>query len=88
VISPLDSLVVGGLLKKEPPDADEFLGLIRSGTVRLADAGNSSLSLESRFDLAYQVAENRRKRQKRDAESQRIRRVAEKNRQVRPSWKT
>jgi hypothetical protein len=47
---------VGGSLKKEPPDADEFLGLIRSGTVRLSDAGNSSLSLESRFDLAYNAA--------------------------------
>ena len=34
----------------------EVDGLIRSGTVRLVDARNSELSLESRFDLAYNAA--------------------------------
>ena len=31
-------------------------GLLHSGRARLADAGNASLSLESRFDLAYNCA--------------------------------
>ena len=49
----LDNLVTSGMLKEEPPTAGEVSGLIRSGTVRLADAKNEALSLESRFDLAY-----------------------------------
>ena len=36
--------------------ADEVSGLIRSGISRLADAKNEDLSLESRFDLAYNAA--------------------------------
>jgi hypothetical protein len=43
-------------LKAEPPDAKEFAGLKRSGHARLRDALNKSLSLESRFDLAYNAA--------------------------------
>lgn len=43
-------------LRAEPPDAAEFAGLLRSGLVRLADAGIATLSLESRFDLAYNAA--------------------------------
>lgn len=43
-------------LKAEPPDGKEYAGLIRSGLARLKDAGNSSLSLEGRFDLAYNAA--------------------------------
>lgn len=31
-------------------------GLVRSGSVRLEDSKNASLSLESRFDLAYNAA--------------------------------
>ena len=31
-------------------------GLVRSGLARLKDAGNASLSFESRFDLAYNAA--------------------------------
>jgi hypothetical protein len=55
--SPLDNLArPGGQLKKEARDADEYAGLIRSGTVRLADAENLDNSLESRFDLAYNAA--------------------------------
>jgi hypothetical protein len=43
-------------LKAEPPDAKEYAGLLRSGLARLKDAGNDGLSLESRFDLAYNAA--------------------------------
>lgn len=44
------------LLRAEPPDKREFEGLIRSGHARLRDALNESLSIESRFDLAYNAA--------------------------------
>lgn len=43
-------------LRPEPPDKQEFEGLIRSGHARLRDALNESLSIESRFDLAYNAA--------------------------------
>ena len=43
-------------LATEPPDAAEFAGLKRSGLARLQDAGNVILSLEGRFDLAYNAA--------------------------------
>ncbi len=46
----------GKPLKAEPPDANEFAGLKRSGLTRLKDAATTSLSLESRFDLAYNAA--------------------------------
>jgi hypothetical protein len=46
----------GKPLKAEPPDANEFAGLKRSESARLKDAGIASLSLESRFDLAYNAA--------------------------------
>jgi len=46
----------GKPLKAEPPDADEFAGLRRSGLARLKDAGTATLSLEGRFDLAYNAA--------------------------------
>lgn len=45
-----------GKLKTEPPDARERAGLLRSASVRLRDARQSILSLESRFDLAYNAA--------------------------------
>ncbi len=55
--SPLENLVgAGKALAAEPPDAVEIAGLLRSGRVRLADARNATLSLESRFDLAYNAA--------------------------------
>ena len=44
------------MLHAEPPAADEFAGLLRSGLARLHDAGNLALALESRFDLAYNAA--------------------------------
>jgi hypothetical protein len=40
----------------EPPDANEFTGLLRSGLARLKDAENEANSLDSRFDLAYSAA--------------------------------
>ena len=55
--SPLDNLSgPGKALKAEPPDAAELAGLIRTGKARLADARNTTLALESRFDLAYNAA--------------------------------
>ena len=46
----------GKPLKAEPPDAAESTGLLRTGRARLLDAANPALSLESRFDLAYNAA--------------------------------
>nr|MDP2190758.1 hypothetical protein [Rhodoferax sp.] len=54
---PLDNLFgPGKQLQLEAPDAQEFAGLVRSGIARLKDARNTSLALESRFDLAYNAA--------------------------------
>jgi hypothetical protein len=52
----LDNLVKTGQLKVELPSEREIAGLIRSGVARLQDAKNDSLSIESRFDLAYNAA--------------------------------
>jgi hypothetical protein len=46
----------GKPLKFEPFDNNEFEGLKRSGHARLRDALIKTLSLESRFDLAYNAA--------------------------------
>ena len=46
----------GKSLRREPPDAKEFQGLKHSGLARLSDAEKSALSIESRFDLAYNAA--------------------------------
>jgi hypothetical protein len=55
--SPLENLCGPGKpLKAEKPDAREFGGLQRSGLSRLADAQRTQLGIESRFDLAYNVA--------------------------------
>src|SRR5881396_1057436 len=55
--SPLEGLCGQGQpLHKEAPDAKEFAGLEQSGLRRLTDAENEALSLESRFDLAYNAA--------------------------------
>ena len=54
--SPLDNLVTIGKLKAEPPARIELEGLMRSGAARIKDAENEGLSLESRFDLAYNAA--------------------------------
>jgi hypothetical protein len=52
----LERLVRIGSLKTEPSDQKEFDGLLRAGRVRLDDARINSLSIESRFDLAYNAA--------------------------------
>lgn len=52
----LENLVRVGKLKREPPVAGEIEGLRRSGEARLADAQRPELSIESRFDLAYNAA--------------------------------
>lgn len=55
--SPFDRLTgPGKILKAEPPDRREIEGLKRLGHARLRDAQNTSLSIESRFDLAYNAA--------------------------------
>ncbi|MGI9026521.1 MAG: hypothetical protein ACR2GP_13275 [Burkholderiaceae bacterium] len=55
--SPFENLSGPGKpLKAEPSDAREFAGLKRSGHARLKDAQNTALSLEGRFDLAYNAA--------------------------------
>ncbi len=52
----LDNLARTGQLKAEPPASKELESLLRSARARLNDAENPSLSLESRFDLAYNAA--------------------------------
>ena len=52
----LDNLVRIRQLKAEPPSQTELDGLMRSGKARLKDAQVQTLSLDSRFDLAYNAA--------------------------------
>ncbi len=52
----LDNLVCIGQLHAEPAAAGELRGLMRSGIRRLDDALHEALSLEGRFDLAYNAA--------------------------------
>jgi hypothetical protein len=52
----LDNLARIGQLKIEPAAEVELSGLLRSGNRRLDDAEHAGLSLESRFDLAYNAA--------------------------------
>ncbi len=54
--SNLENLVRTGHLKREPGDQREIDGLVRSARARLADARRNELSIESRFDLAYNSA--------------------------------
>lgn len=56
-ISELDNLCGQGKpLRQEPVDARECENLVLSGKRRLLDAQNKALSIESRFDLAYNAA--------------------------------
>ena len=55
--SRLDNLVTIGQLEIEPGTRPEFEGLLASGAARIKDAQNESLSLDSRFDLAYNAAD-------------------------------
>lgn len=52
----LENLAKLGKLKKEGVSQTEFDGLVKSGRARLADSRMSSLSIESRFDLAYNAS--------------------------------
>lgn len=52
----LDNLAKTGKLKVEPGSQSEFDGLLRSARARLIDARNETLSIESRFDLAYNAS--------------------------------
>ena len=52
----LDNLVRIRQLKAEAAAQSEIDGLIRSGKARLKDAQTESLSLDGRFDLAYNAA--------------------------------
>lgn len=55
--SPLENLSrTGGSRTPEPPDAAEIAGLLRTGRARLADASNTGLVLERRFELADNAA--------------------------------
>lgn len=55
-LAQLDNLVRIRQLKAEAAAQSEIDGLIRSGTARLEDAKKTVLSLDSRFDLAYNAA--------------------------------
>jgi hypothetical protein len=55
-LAQLDNLVRIRQLKAEPAAQAEIDGLVRSGTSRLKDAKTESLSLDGRFDLAYNAA--------------------------------
>jgi hypothetical protein len=52
----LANLARTGQLKAEPGRRAECDGMVNSARRRLADARNTNLSLESRFDLAYNAA--------------------------------
>jgi hypothetical protein len=52
----LKNLARTGSLKPESATDAEVTGLYNSGLARLRDARNRSLSIESRFDLAYNTA--------------------------------
>ena len=52
----LENLVKIGQLKPEAPSERDIRGLMKSGLARLKDSTNESLSIESRFDLAYNAA--------------------------------
>ncbi|NKC02084.1 MAG: hypothetical protein GKR90_26795 [Pseudomonadales bacterium] len=52
----LDNLVKVGQLKVQESSDQETEGLIQSGLARLHDSENDSLSIDSRFDLAYNAA--------------------------------
>ncbi len=52
----LSNLVKIRKLKTEKSSLREFDGLLRSATERFTDAGNTTLSLASRFTLAYDAA--------------------------------
>ncbi len=52
----LDNLVKIKKLKKEPPDQNEFNGMVNSAKRRLDDSQIDGLSEDSQFSLAYGAA--------------------------------
>jgi len=52
----LDNLVKVGSLAKAAISQKEFDGLVKSGRARIEDAKRTALSIESRFDLAYNAS--------------------------------
>lgn len=52
----LENLASIGKLKRERTSQFEFNGLVQSGRRRLADARVANLSIEGRFDLAYNAS--------------------------------
>lgn len=52
----LENLASIGKLKRERTSQFEFDGLVQSGRRRLADARVANLSIEGRFDLAYNAS--------------------------------
>ena len=52
----LDNLVKINKLKPEPPDAQEFAGMVRAAETKLKDVVISELSVDSQFSLAYSAA--------------------------------
>lgn len=52
----LENLVRIGLLDAEPFRSEEYAALVERGRARLGDARRTDLSLDSRFDLAYNAA--------------------------------
>ena len=52
----LENLVRSGALIPEPPHEAELDRMLASATARLADAGRTDISYDSRFDLAYNAA--------------------------------
>ena len=52
----LENLVKINQLNSEPPDKNEFKGLVKGAVDRLNDSQLEALSFASRFDLAYSAA--------------------------------
>ena len=52
----LENLVKINQLNSEPPDKNEFEGLVKGAVDRLKDSQLEALSFASRFDLAYSAA--------------------------------
>ncbi|MGH8377521.1 MAG: DNA-binding protein [Gammaproteobacteria bacterium] len=51
----LDNLLKIGQLKAHPADRGEIQKLLAAAARNLADAGNTAISLETRFDCAYKI---------------------------------
>lgn len=56
ISSKLENLLKTGKLKADQVSQAEFDGMVLSGDRRLADAKHDSLSMASRFDLAYNAS--------------------------------